>query len=197
MKHRHAKYDTENVSVCLLHTALNRLNGNNLIWILSSLVPPLPYISFLLPRLNHLSTTVPRRPEYNRCSTKMFTVPRYSLRPRHWTKAAPQATWRRSRRCWWACTQRSPVVWRCRWHEVDFCAAATTPCTDDGKQSEPQMDAACMENGGSTRWVKTSNIPTEVPLRLNTMLKIGKGSAFNTFVCRPYLYLSLFQIQTD
>lgn len=113
--------------------------------------------------------------------TRMFTAPRYSLRPRHWTKAAPRATWRRSRRCWWACTQRSPMVWRCRWHEVDSCTAAMTPCTDDQKQLEPQIDAACMENGESTRRVKTSNIPTEVLLRLNTMRKIRKGSAFDTF----------------
>lgn len=119
--------------------------------------------------------------------TRMFTVPRYSLRPRHWTKAAPQATWRRSRRCWWACTQRSPMVWRCRWHEVDSCGEDTTPCTDDQKQSEPQIEAACMENGESTRRVKTSNIPTEGLLRLNTMLKIRKGSAFYTF------YLLIFK----
>lgn len=45
--------------------------------------------------------------------------PCYSLQPQHWMTAAPQATWRRSRRCWWACTQRSPMGWRCRWHEVD------------------------------------------------------------------------------
>lgn len=73
------------------------------------------------------------------------------------------------------------MVWRCRWHEVDSCAAATAPCTDDQKQSEPRIDAACMKNGESTRRVKTSNIHSEVLLRLNMMLTIRKGSAFYTF----------------
>lgn len=127
MKHRHAKYYTENESVCSFHPAIN---------------PPVHIV--LDPEVK---SSVDRGASEAKAQpiTRMFTAPRYSLRPRHWTKAAPQATWRRSRRCWWACTQRSPMVWRCRWHEVDSCAAATTPCTDGQKQSEPRIDAACME----------------------------------------------------
>ena len=30
----------------------------------------------------------------------------YSPRPQRWRKAAPQVTWRRSRRCWWGCKHR-------------------------------------------------------------------------------------------
>lgn len=44
----------------------------------------------------------------------------YLLQPQHWRITAPRGTWRRSRRYWWACTQRLPVEWRCKLHVEDF-----------------------------------------------------------------------------